>query len=252
MSTKNLITLLVFLAFCTVSVQSQNDSLRKNYRDTTDYAKMRDSLMKVYTQQSKDYNKMMKKQESKQRGLGSSLFGINLDVIFGVGFSNTEFDVNQDPSGLSNTSPKSGPMLGVNVNLNLIGFVLSTGFNYSSKGFTTSNSESFSANYINIPLMFALTFDISKVQLDLGAGPYVGILLSNDTSEYYSLNNIDIGIVGTLQGSYFFNRFMGTVLGIKYERGGLNNMLESGSPESNVTSMKTQNWFIYTGMKFVL
>ncbi len=252
MSTKNLITLFIFMAVCTYSVRSQTDTLHKNYSDTTNYAKMRDSLMKVYTQQNKDYQKMMEKQESKKRGLGSSFFGLNLDVIFGIGFSNTDFDVNQDTSGLNNTTSKTGPMLGVNVNFNLIGFSLSTGFNISSKGFTTSNSDVYSANYINIPVMFAFNFDVSKVQIDLAAGPYVGILLSNDTSQYYSMKNIDLGVVGTLQGSYFFNRFIGTVLGFKYEMGGLNNLLEPGGEGNNITSIKTQNWFIYTGMKFVL
>lgn len=235
-----------------ITAQQKSDSLYKKMYDTTYSKKMMDSVMKISSQQNKDYEKMMKKQESKKRGLGSSFFGLNLDVIFGVGFSNTEFDVNQDSSGLSNTTPKTGPMLGVNVNFNLIGFAISTGFNYSSKGFTTTNSNSFSANYINIPLMIAFNFDISKVQIDIAAGPYVGILVSHDTSQYYSMKNIDIGVVGTLQGSYFFNRFIGALVGVKYEHGGLNNLLETGSTNNNVTSIKTRNWFIYSGIKFVL
>lgn len=250
--TKSLITFLIILGVCTFSVLSQTDSLRKNYADTTDYAKMRDSLMKVYTQQSKDYQKMMKKQKSKKKGLGSSFFGVNLDVIFGVGISNTQFDVNGDTTGLSNANSKTGPMLGVNVNLNLLGFAFSTGFNYSSKGFASGSSSQVNANYLNIPLMFAFNLDVGKVEMDIAAGPYIGILMSQEKSEYYTLSNIDIGIVGTLQGAYFFNRFMGALLGVRYEHGGLNNMIMQDNENSNVSSVKARNWFIYTGMKFVL
>jgi len=101
--------------------------------------------------------------------------------------------------------------------------------------------------------MFAFNFNINKVEVDVAAGPYLGILLSHDTSQYYSMKNLDIGIVGTLQGTYFFNRFLGALLGLKYEHGGLNNLLESSTTlNNNITSMKTRNWFIYSGIKFVL
>jgi hypothetical protein len=217
---------------------------------------MRDSLMKIYSRQQKEqqreYDKMMKKQESKKRGLGSNFFGATIDVIFGVGISNTTFDVTKDTAGLGNTNSKTGPMVGANVNFNLLGMSLSTGFNYSSKGFTTGSSESHSANYINIPLMFAFQFDISKVEVDLAAGPYVGILLSDDKSQYYQMKSIDLGITGTLQGSYFFSRFVGALVGVKYEHGGLNNLLESNGMSNYVSGMKTRNWFIYSGIKFVL
>ena len=88
--------------------------------------------------------------------------------------------------------------------------------------------------------------------MDLAAGPYVGILLSQDNNQNFALKNIDLGITGRLQGSYFFNRFMGTLLGVKYEQGGLNNLLQSNAANSNISSIKTTNWFIYTGLKFVL
>lgn len=249
---KSILILFIVLIIQPVFSQQKNDSLYKNTYDTAYYSKMRDSLMKVYSNQNKDYEKMVNKQQSKQRGFGSSFFGLNLDVIFGVGFSNTTFDVNNDTTGLSNTNSKTGPMLGVNVNFNLIGFALSTGFNYSSKGFKTNNSDVFSANYINIPLMFAYNFNVKRVEVDIAAGPYVGILLSQDTSQYYSMKNIDIGIAGTLQGTYFFNRFLGALLGVKYEHGGLNNLLKTGTSNNYVSSIKTRNWFIYSGVKFAL
>ena len=153
----------ILLAFIlnTAQLCAQNDSLHKSYSDTVNYSKMQDSLMKIYSQQSKDYEKMMNKQQSKQRGLGSSLFGLTLDIIFGVGISNTQFDVNGDTTGLSNANSKTGPMIGVNVNFNLL-------------------------------------------------------------------------------------------LGVKYEHGGLNDMIEKSSANSYVSSVKARNWFIYSGIKFIL
>ncbi len=236
--------------------QNKSDSLHKNPYDTTGFAKMRDSLTQFYSKNNKEYEKMKKDQEeqkSNQRGLGSAFFGLNLDLIFGVGFSNANFDVNNDSTGLKNSASKTGPLAGLNINLNLLGFAIGTGLSYSSKGFTT-NSNSYSANYMNIPIMFAFNFNIKRVQIDLAAGPYLGILLSNDANSQYTLKNIDLGIVANVQGTYFFNRFLGTLLGVKYEQGGLNNLLEDNSSgtNSNVTSIKTTNWFVYTGIKFVL
>lgn len=255
---KSLIPFLAVVLFvCTLPVKAQSDSLHKIYTDTAGYTKINDSLMKVYSQQQKDYEKMIKKQQSKQesnqRGLGSSFFGLNIDVIFGVGVSNTQFVVNGDTTGLSNANSKTGPMIGVNVNFNLLGLALGTGFNYSSKGFSTGGSQQGSANYINIPLMFAFNFDVGKkIEVDLAAGPYVGILLSQEKNQYYQLSNIDLGIVATVQGNYFFNKFFGALLGVKYEHGGLNDMIDKGSANNYVSSVKARNWFIYSGIKFVL
>jgi hypothetical protein len=128
--------------------------------------------MKAYGDMNKDFSKDMNV-NSNQKGLGSSFFGLNLDLIFGVGISNTTFDMSKDTAGLNNTGAKVGPMIGVNINLNMVGFALSTGFNFSSKGFTTNNSETHNVNYINIPLMFAYNFNIKKVDIDIAAGPYL-------------------------------------------------------------------------------
>src|SRR4030095_5157252 len=243
--------LTVFLGMQLLFAQTKNDSLNRNGLDSN-YVKMRDSLMNVYKKQYADMNKKKNEQQETRKGLGSSFFGLNLDVIFGVDFSKTEFDMTGDTTGLSNAESKTGPMLGVNIGFNLMGLALSTGFNYSSKGFQSGSSTPYSANYLNIPLLFAFNFNISKVQIDLAAGPYVGILLSQDKSEYYALKNIDLGLTGSVQGTYFFNRFMGALLGVKYEHGGLNDLLEENGFSDYVSSVKTRNWFIYSGIKFVL
>jgi hypothetical protein len=243
---KLITVLVVFFEIQALFGQQKNDSA------DIKYTKMRDSLMNVYTKQSKEMNKKKNDAEENKRGLGSSFFSANLDIIFGVGFSNTEFDINKDTAGLSNAVSKTGPILGVNIGFNLMGIALGTGFNFSSKGFQSGSSTPYNANYLNIPLLFAFNFNISKVEIDLAAGPYVGILLSQDKNQYYALNNIDIGLTGSVQGTYFFNRFMGAMLGIKYEHGGLNNLLEENGMNEYISSVKTRNWFVYSGMKFVL
>ena len=251
---KILMCLVLFLAATPSSLllaQTKSDTLYKSAYDTSKISKMRDSVMNSYQKQYGDYQKKLNEQKSNQRGLGNGLFGVSIDLIVGAGFSKTNFDVNRDTSGLSNTGSKTGPMIGANINLRLLGFSLSTGFNYSSKGFTTT-SNSYSANYFNIPLMFAFNFNVSKVQVDLAAGPYLGILLSQDQPQNYALKNIDLGITGTLQGSYFFNKFLGALLGVKYEQGGLNNLIQNNAAGGYINSIKTTNWFIYSGVKFVL
>jgi hypothetical protein len=255
---KSILTALLIVMF-TFSTAAQDESRpgNKTLPQVNDsiayYQKMRDSLVNANMKEYEKYNKEIEgySEPKNKKGLGSTFFGLNVDVIFGVGFAKTEFDVTKDTAGLSNANSKAGPMVGVNINFNLMGLALGTGFNYSSKGFS-SGSDSYSANYFNIPLMFAFNFNISKVEIDLAAGPYVGILLSQDKNQFYAMKNIDIGIAGSVQGSYFFNRFVGALVGVKYERGGLNGLLESNGMNNYVSGIKTQNWFVYSGIKFVL
>lgn len=245
------VILAVFFVMQLTFAQSKNDSLFRSGLDSS-HVKMRDSLKNVYSKQYAAMNKKKKEQEDTRRGLGSSFFGLNLDLIFGVGFSNTEFDINGDTTGLSNAEYKTGPVLGLNITFNLMGLSLGTGFNYSSKGFQSGSSTPYNANYLNIPLLFAFSFNISKVEIGIAAGPYVGILLSQEKNRYYELNNIDLGLTGSLQGTYFFNRFMGALLGVKYEHGGLNNLLKDSGMNNYVSSVKARNWFVFSGIKFVL
>lgn len=248
------LTLILFLfaAYGTIFSQSKSDSLNQKHADTlNNYSKMMDSLMNVYTKQ---YNEMshQSNKNNHQKGAGNSLFGVTIDLILGAGFSKTSFDMSKDTTGLNNTNSKTGPMIGANVNIRLLGFAFGTGINYSSKGFTTNNSNSFNANYMNIPLMFTYNLDISKAEISLSAGPYAGILLSQGSSQYYSLKSIDIGIAGSIQGSYSINNYLGVLLGVKYEQDGLNNLLKTSPVNNYISSIKTTNWFIYSGIKFTL
>jgi hypothetical protein len=248
------LTLILFLfaASGTIFSQSKSDSLNHKQADTiNNYSKMMDSLMNVYTKQ---YNEMshQSNKNNQRKGAGNNLFGLTIDLVFGVGISKSSFDLSKDTTGLNNPNSNTGPMIGANVNIRLLGFAFGTGINYSSKGFTTNNSNSFNANYLNIPLMFTYNFDISKTEISLSAGPYAGILLSQNNSQYLSLKSIDIGIVGSVQGSYTFNNYLGALLGVKYEQGGLNNLIKTNSINNNISSMKTTNWYIYSGIKFTL
>ncbi len=248
------LTLILFLFAVngTIFGQYKSESLNQKQPDTIkNYSKMMDSLMNVYTKQ---YNEMSHQSNNSnfQRGLGNNLFGLTIDLIIGAGFSKTSFDLSKDTAGLSNTNSKTGLMIGANVNIRLLEFAFGTGISYSSKGFITNNSNSYDANYLNIPFMFSYNFDIGKAEISLSAGPYAGILLSQGGSQYYSLKSINLGIAGSVQGSYIFNNYLGVLLGVKYEQDGLNNLLKSSPINNYISSIKTTNWFIYSGIKFVL
>lgn len=245
---KLILILFLFTASGTIFCQSKSDSLNQKKADTLyNYSKMMDSLMNVYKEMSHQSNN-----SSHPKGSGNNLFGLTLDVIFGVGISNSSIDMSKDTTGLNNPNSKTVPTIGAYLNIRLLGFAFGTGINYSSKGFTTNNSNSFNANYLNIPLMFTYNFDIKKTEISLSAGPYVGILLSQSNSQYYNLKNIDIGIAGNVQGSYTFNNYLGALLGVKYEQGGLNNLLKTSPVNNYISSIKTTNWYIYSGIKFNL
>ena len=242
---------LIVIFINTVFSQNNNDKSNKSPYDSLGYSKMIDSMMNVYNKNGKkQYNDYVNK--SSKQNHGNSLFGVNIDVILGLNFSNTSFDMNKDTAGLGSTGSKTGPSIGANINFRIFGFSLGTGFAYSSKGFKTGNSNSVNANYFNIPLLFAYNFNIKSVEIDLNAGPYLGILLSQDNSSIYPMKNLDIGITGAMQGSFFFNQYLGVLLGVKYEQGGLNNLLKTTGNNNFINSIKTTNWCVYSGMKFNL
>ena len=245
------LSMLLIIFFINTTFSQNNDKSGKNSQDSLGYSKMIDSMMNSYQKTQKKQQDEYTKKNNRNRG-GNNLFGVNIDVILGMSFSNTTFDMNRDTAGLSNTSPKTGPTIGANVNFRIFGFSLGTGFAYSSKGFKTGNSNSVNANYFNIPLLFSYNFDIKSVEIDVNAGPYLGILLSQDNSSVYQMKNIDLGITAAMQGSYFFNQYLGVLLGVKYEQGGLNNLLKTTGNNNYINSIKTTNWFVYTGMKFNL
>ena len=108
---KKFVIILVFVPMlCSQLIhgQSKSDSLYKHIYDSLKVTSNQDSIMKSY---QKQYNEYTKKANEKKRGFGSSLIGLNVDVIFGVGFSNTKVEANNDYGALNNTASKTGRFL---------------------------------------------------------------------------------------------------------------------------------------------
>jgi hypothetical protein len=184
------------------------------------------------------------------------IFSLNLDMQVGMTISNTKFNFNQSDSNtvkLENNTSKPGPSIGAVISINFLGFGFTSGFVYSNKGFQSSSGENFNYHYFNIPLLFYFDFDFGKVLIDGNFGPYFGLLLNQSDitsglSNPYLLKNFDLGLTLDLQGTYMFAKHFGALLGGKFEYGGLNNLVSN----QLVSSVRTQTYFIYTGMKFVL
>lgn len=185
------------------------------------------------------------------------IFNLSLDLQLGMTISKTKFNFNASDTNsakVSGSSSKVGPSVGAFVSINLLGFGFTSGLVYSAKGFQTTSGENFNYHYINIPLLFYFNFDFGKVIIDGNVGPYFGLLLSQDeitsnpTSNPYLLKNFDLGLTGNLQGTYMFAKHLGVLLGGRFEYGGLNNLISN----ELISSVSTQTFFIYTGMRFVL
>jgi hypothetical protein len=118
---------------------------------------------------------------------------------------------------------------------------------FASKGFQSSDGTNFNMNFFNIPLLFYFGFDVGKAIIEGNLGPYFGVLLSSDNSPVYAIKKYDFGVTGLVQCAYMLNDHIGPLLGIKYEYGGLNNLVSNES----VKSARTQTMFIYTGAKIM-
>jgi len=189
-------------------------------------------------------------EKSRKKGL----FNLNIDIQLGLGISNTIFDLNKNDSTtayVNNPGTKLGPNIGAILSVDFFGYGFTSGVQYSSKGFETATNKTTTLNYFNIPLLFYFDFKIDNVIIDGNIGPYFGLLLSqNDDSSVvpFKVKNFDLGLTGNIQGAYMFQKYLGALLGVKYEYGGLNNL---GSNEA-IKSIKTSTFFIYSGIKFLL
>lgn len=177
------------------------------------------------------------------------LVSLDLDLKVGVSISNTKFETYVPNDSIENTKTKVGPLVGALLSVNFFGFGFTSGVEYSAKGYETTTGEKADLNYFNIPLLFYFDFDIGeKVRVDGNLGPYFGVLLSSTDSPDFKVKNFDFGLLGNLQLAYMFNKYMGVLLGGKYEYGGLNNL---GNNEI-VKKITTSTINIYTGLKFEL
>jgi hypothetical protein len=253
---KSKLTQLFFLSmvvslFITAGTSSQsqqnpepqkNDSITANYRDSM-YNAMKE-MQKAQKEMQNQYKKQMEEQ-SDMNGGQPSMFGVRLDLIFGYTGTNSTYESTNSIGGVQ-TGAKNGGFAGANITLTLMGFSFTTGLSYSSKGFKTNTGNQFDMNYINLPIMMSFDFKVGKkVIIEPSIGPYIGIGLSNNNSDSL-MKNIDIGIIGNLQGTYMFHKHIGALVGFKYEYGGLNNMSSNSAAQ-----IKTKTWALYSGVKFV-
>ena len=198
-----------------------------------------------------DHNKLKSRDTEALRLLAkkNKLFGLDLDIKIGAAISNTKFEMNIPNDTLEHTTSKVGPLFGAVLSVNFFGVGFTSGLEYSAKGFETSTGEKADLNYFNIPLLFYFDFDLGeKVRVEGNLGPYFGVLLSSSDSPDYKIKNFDFGLTGNLQFAYMFNKYMGVLLGGKYEYGGLNNL---GNNEE-IRKITTSTINIYTGLKFEL
>lgn len=230
-----LIVMNLSLTVVTLS-QQKNDTARVKLQDSVAM------IMKQAEKMQKEYARKMEEQEN-MNGQQNSLFGVRLDLILGYTSSNANYETNTNAGGVQ-TNIKNGAFGGANITLNLMGFSFTTGVSYSSKGFKTDNGNDYNMNYFNLPFLLSFNFNIGKVLIEPSFGPYVGIMLSGNNDSMYK--NIDIGALGSIQGSYMFQKHLGALVGFKYEYGGLNNL-----SKNSTSDLHTKTWTLYSGLKIV-
>lgn len=237
MKSKSLVIkcLLLFFVICTINLPANSQDWEGKLRLTP--AEKDKPLLRAAEKISAKKNK---------------IFRFDADIQFGLGISKINNELNTVDSNtqeLEDTKTKYGPSVGAILDLSFFGFGFTTGAQYSSKGLKTTSGTSTSLDYINIPVLLFFGIELGKARIDMNFGPYFGILVSQDKTEYFGLKKLDIGLTGNLAGAYMFNQFIGALLGGKYEYGGLNNLQENTGSVKKTTS---STFFIYTGLKFEL
>jgi len=190
-----------------------------------------------------DTGKLMKKK--------NALFNLDVDIQLGLDMASTNIDVQKvdtNTAKLQTTETRLGPTIGAILNVDFLGFGFTTGIQYTSKGYETVGNVATNYNYLNIPLLFYIGFESGKIRIDVNAGPYFGLLISQDETTVLAVKNFDLGLTGSLSGAYMFNKYMGVLLGCKYEYGGLNNLASN----EYIYKVTSSTLFFYSGIKFEL
>lgn len=200
------------------------------------------------------------KEVEKMRAKKNKIFNLDLDIHVGADFSKATVDVNEttdtsfntQAAALQNTKTKVGPSVGAILSVDFLGIGFTTGATYSSKGIKTDyngTATSQNLNYFNIPLLFDFSIDLGKVLIDGNVGPYFGLLISQGEDNIVSkVKNFDLGLTGSLEGTYLFQKYLGVLLGVKYEYGGLNNLGQN----FKINSIRTNTFYVFSGVKFVI
>lgn len=188
---------------------------------------------------------------------------------FQLGVSGTSANVSSAPGvGDYSTKSKLGYKTGVAFYLSLFDmFSFSTGISFNGKSFELTNpnyrppvaDSSFKpgsslylvANYLNVPLNFHVGGMVTEnVGFDFNGGPYLGILMSspNNVSNGSGFKNFDLGLNGTLTGSYVIQYPLKAILGVDFQYGGLNNLGKTAL----VDRISTINYSLFSGLRIAL
>jgi hypothetical protein len=119
---------------------------------------------------------------------------------------------------------------------------------YTDSSFKAGSSMYVTANYLDIPLNIHLGGKISEtVGIDFNGGPYLGIRMSvpDNVSNGSGFKNFDLGLNGTLTGSYTFAYPLSAIFGVDLQYGGLNNL---GST-STVERISMFNYSFFSGLR---
>lgn len=205
----------------------------------------------------KDYE--LKKEEFEVR-TGKKLIDVYIDFQLGVGSTNATIG-NARGTGTYNTESKVGVKTGGVISIAIRDlFSFTTGIELNGKQFSftppvtdpladsvfTGAQNILSGTYMNIPLYINVGGMISEdVGLTFYGGPYLGFRVNTTTLAETGFKDFDLGISGTLTGSYVVAYPLSLLLGVNFQFGGLNNL--GGS--KFIDNITTQNFTVFSGAR---
>ncbi|MBS1517359.1 MAG: hypothetical protein JSS91_04660 [Bacteroidetes bacterium] len=243
--------IIAFTVFCIILLSVQGISAGVNFDPKLKLNDTKDHSAEI---KQRDYEKA----KLYHQKITGEFFGASVDFQIGYGSTSPNVTSRENVKDI-NTTNKGGFTLGALVNLNLFGLLdLSTGLDFINKKYEygipyVSNPQdpldsavnSIKNSYLNIPINVNVGGMVSdKVGISFSGGPYFGILL-NPANAVSGFKDFDLGLNGILTGNYLLNPFMSVILGTKFQYGGLNNLLSTGSIEK----VTTNSWGVFTGLR---
>ena len=221
----------------------------------------KDSKINLLSKKDLDYKKAKKEFDFVS---GNKAVDFYVDFQLGVGGTSTSVT---SASGVGDYTAKSklGYKTGALFYVSLFDmFSFSSGLSFNGKSFELTNpnvkplttDSSFKpgsslyvvANYLDIPLNIHFGGMVAeKIGLDFNGGPYLGIRMSvpDNVSNGSGFKNFDLGLNGTLTGSYVFAYPLSAILGVDFQYGGLNNLGKTAT----VDRISMFNYTMFTGLR---
>jgi hypothetical protein len=220
----------------------------------------KDSKTELLSKKELDYKKAKREFEFRSGKL------IDFYVDFQLGVGGTSANVTSaNGVGDYKTASKLGFKTGALFFVSLFDMVsFSSGLSFNGKSFELTNpnikppftdtsfkagsSMYVTANYLDIPLNIHLGGKVSEtVGIDFNGGPYLGIRMSvpDNVSNGSGFKNFDLGLNGTITGSYTFAYPLSAIFGVDLQYGGLNNL---GST-STVERISMLNYSFFSGLR---